>query len=325
MSQKPILFSIIIPMYKVEPYLEQCLKSVFNQSYQNFECFVVNDGSPGVESLDWPYRVPEYLTNKPKESQASIIFKENCGNDSKFQYFFRKNSGVSETKNFALSKIAGEYLVILDADDYLDKNYLANASKAIENNFENKILYGNVKIYKDGKICSFSSSQKFLPNDNNLKSMLVFPTWTVTPVNYFWNIKIIKKHNLHYKFSDGGEDTAFVLDNVIAHQKEFKQINFEQAPDIFYYYRQFDNQMTKQKGYQVKLFENTTRYIKSRLQSFKEIGYIYYLLGMLFIWRFSLYRRKLLLKDSLLRYLLSFLAKFITLFAILISGTRKLK
>lgn len=93
------LVSIIIPCYNQGEYLNETLKSVYLQTYENWECIIVNDGS----------------TDNTEEIAKSWEAK-----DSRFKYYLKKNSGVSSTRNFAISKAVGKYLQFLDSDDLLE-------------------------------------------------------------------------------------------------------------------------------------------------------------------------------------------------------------
>ena len=72
------LISVIVPIYNVENYLRMCLDSIQNQTYTNFECLLINDGSP--------------------DSSAEIC-REYVDKDSRFRYFEKENGGVSSARN----------------------------------------------------------------------------------------------------------------------------------------------------------------------------------------------------------------------------------
>ncbi|NJK71340.1 MAG: glycosyltransferase family 2 protein [Thermales bacterium] len=190
-DKKPF-FSIIIPIYKTEEFLEECLESVKNQTFSDYECIVINDGSPGIPISS--KKSPLYKIDSSK--QVKKIFDSVTKKDKRFKLYQKKNEGLSATKNFGIAKASGQRLVILDSDDYLNKSYLHNAYSFIIKNNHNNIFYGNVKILEGKKVNSFASSQKFLPTKNSLKTILTFPTWTVTPVSYFWRLDIIQKHQI---------------------------------------------------------------------------------------------------------------------------------
>ena len=95
------LISIIIPCYKVEKYLDRCLESVVNQTYDNLEIILVDDGSPD----NCPAMCDEWAS---KDSRITAIHKE--------------NGGLSSARNAALDVMNGEYLMFVDSDDYIAEN-----------------------------------------------------------------------------------------------------------------------------------------------------------------------------------------------------------
>ena len=109
-------FSIIIPVYNTEKYLEKCLDSIINQSYQNMEIIVVNDGS-----TDNSKDILSFYHNKyPK-----LISVYNL-----------TNKGVSAARNYGISKASGDYFIFIDSDDYLEPDLLSNVNKNIVDNVD---------------------------------------------------------------------------------------------------------------------------------------------------------------------------------------------
>ena len=90
------LISIIVPIYNVENYLRQCLDSILNQTYQNFECLLINDGSP---------------------DNSADICREYAIKDSRFKYFEKENGGLSDARNYGIRQSTGSYLTFVDSDD----------------------------------------------------------------------------------------------------------------------------------------------------------------------------------------------------------------
>ena len=97
------LISIIVPIYNVENYLRMCLDSIQNQTYQNFECLLINDGSPD---------------NSPD------ICREYVAKDARFHYFEKENGGLSSARNFGIERSTGAYLTFVDSDDWLEHDAL---------------------------------------------------------------------------------------------------------------------------------------------------------------------------------------------------------
>ena len=97
------LISVIVPIYNVENYLRMCLDSIQNQTYKNFECLLINDGSP---------------------DNSAEICREYAAKDSRFRYFEKENGGVSSARNLGMKCANGDYITFVDPDDWLDPDYL---------------------------------------------------------------------------------------------------------------------------------------------------------------------------------------------------------
>ncbi len=107
------LISVIVPVYKVEKYLDRCVESILAQTYRNFELILVDDGSPdncGVMCDDWATKDPRII----------VIHK--------------KNGGLSDARNVGLDVAKGEYITFIDSDDIVDWTYLQRLYSAIINN-----------------------------------------------------------------------------------------------------------------------------------------------------------------------------------------------
>ena len=97
------LISVVIPAYNAEQFLDETLESVLSQTYENWECIIVNDGST---------------------DNTESIAKKWCEKDARFRYFYKENSGASDTRNFGIKEARGEYIAFLDADDLYMPNFL---------------------------------------------------------------------------------------------------------------------------------------------------------------------------------------------------------
>ncbi len=117
-------FSIIIPCYNQAQFLEETLLSVFNQTYSNWECIIVNDGS-----LD----------------NTEEIAKKWVGKDTRFVYLKKENGGLSSARNFGLKKASGDYIQFLDSDDLLDPKKIEFSLNSINQILPNQIIITNYK------------------------------------------------------------------------------------------------------------------------------------------------------------------------------------
>lgn len=109
---KNIRFSVIVPVYNVEKYLDVCLKSIINQTYENFEIICVNDGS----------------TDKSYE-----ILKKHAQKDARIKIINQENKGLSAARNVAVKQAVGDYLVFVDSDDWIRTDALELLNKQIKN------------------------------------------------------------------------------------------------------------------------------------------------------------------------------------------------
>lgn len=106
--QANYVVSIIVPCYNQAQYLDECLQSVLDQTYQNWECIIVNDGS----------------TDNTEEIAQKWIEK-----DDRFQYYKKENGGVASARNFGIQKAKGKWILPLDGDDKIAEKYLELASE----------------------------------------------------------------------------------------------------------------------------------------------------------------------------------------------------
>lgn len=123
-NEKETLISVIVPCYNHAKYLVEALDSVFNQSISNWECIIIDDGS----------------TDNTKEISNNWVSK-----DSRFQYWYIKNSGVVKARNYGISIAKGNYILPLDADDRISKDYMYLALKAFNKNI--KVVYSKAEKF----------------------------------------------------------------------------------------------------------------------------------------------------------------------------------
>ncbi|MCB4808729.1 glycosyltransferase family 2 protein [Tamlana sp. 62-3] len=107
------LVSIIVPCYNHANFLGEALQSVLNQTYTNWECIIVNDGSP---------------------DNAAQIAEQWAAKDSRFQYLEKENGGLSSARNAGIKIGKGEFILPLDADDLIHENFLTTLVPVLENN-----------------------------------------------------------------------------------------------------------------------------------------------------------------------------------------------
>lgn len=107
--------SIIVPCYNQAHFLDECLQSVLEQTYQDWECIIVNDGSP---------------------DNTEDIAKKWLEKDSRFQYLYKNNGGLSSARNAGIKTATGEWLLFLDCDDVIENKKLEAHSKFFNKNID---------------------------------------------------------------------------------------------------------------------------------------------------------------------------------------------
>lgn len=125
-SVENIQLSIIIPCYNYGMFLKECLESVQHQTFKNWECIVVDNGS----------------TDDSKEVAMSFVNK-----DKRFIYVYTEQRGVSYARNEAVRISKGQYILPLDADDKIGPDYCLKALDILSKNSDVKVVYSNAELF----------------------------------------------------------------------------------------------------------------------------------------------------------------------------------
>jgi glycosyltransferase involved in cell wall biosynthesis len=125
--------SIIIPVYNVEKYIQKCINSVFLQTFADFECILIDDGS---------------------SDNSGKICDEYAKKDERIKVIHQKNGGASCARNAGLDVAQGEWITFIDGDDWADENYLEQMyNNAINNNCDLSLI-GYRRVEDNGNIIS---------------------------------------------------------------------------------------------------------------------------------------------------------------------------
>ncbi len=123
------LISVIIPIYKVEDYLRECVDSVLNQTYQNLEVILVDDGSP---------------------DRCGVICDEYAAKDTRITVIHKENGGLSDARNAGLDIAKGEYISFVDSDDFVHPQFIETLYTALtENNAD--VSFCDFLRFRDGE------------------------------------------------------------------------------------------------------------------------------------------------------------------------------
>ena len=230
------LVTVVVTLYNKEDYIEHCLKSIQNQSYENLEVIVINDGSTD-NSL----------------SKARRIEK----NDSRFRVIDNENGGVSSARNYGIKLAHGQKMIFIDGDDYVDKDYVSNLMKYSNCDL---VISGFYEVVNDQKIKKSISQDALLKADKFREYIFNgnHYSYFVIVWNKLFQTNIIKDNNLSYENIVMGEDADFVF-KYLAHCQKIKIIS--QAD---YYNVIVPNTLSRKKT--TKLWQHNLEVIESAIK-----------------------------------------------------------
>ena len=186
------MISIIIPIYNVSQYLNECIQSVVNQSYKDFECVLIDDGS---------------------SDGCEMICDQWAQKDSRIKVIHQSNQGVSKARNRGIAEAQGEYIIFIDSDDWIDPNYLNELFQPIEKYNVDLVVCGLQQQYNNGTFQNYSYKTGIIKIEKQFtneftdinKQFLLFG-----PVIKLYRKSIIQKHNIHFPPEyTYGEDLLF--------------------------------------------------------------------------------------------------------------------
>lgn len=207
------LISIIIPVYNLGNYLENCFNSILAQNYSNYEVIIIDDGS---------------------NDNSSDICKKFTTIDSRFKYFEQAKTGVSTARNNGIHQSIGEYIIFIDADDTIAPNHLTNLLSYAENDivFTGFTIVEINQKFKHNMSIPLNGSFEF--NENIIlqisKAGIFGSTW-----NKLFKKEIISQFNISFnpKISYR-EDLIFTFDYI----KHCKKIGISSACTYYYQLRE---------------------------------------------------------------------------------------
>ncbi len=201
--------SVIIPIYKVEKYLEKCVRSIMNQTYRNLEIICVNDGSPdGSQAI---------LERLQKEDDRIIILN-------------KENGGLGDARNYGLKYATSEWISFIDSDDYVAEDMYQKLSAAFDSGAD--MIYFTFKIVHEGAPEDTDIEQAaFLQPSGMLeaRNVLYSNELRFSAVVKLYRKSIIDKYQIHFE-KIYYEDMPFTLQYLSVIDKVYN------IPERLYYY-----------------------------------------------------------------------------------------
>lgn len=198
------LISVIVPVYKVEKYLPNCIESIWAQSYIYWELILVDDGSPD----NCPQICDKY---------ASL--------DDRIKVIHKENGRVAKARNTALSVAKGDYVVFLDSDDYLHKDALRDSVRIAETNDADIVQFGFIRG-NEKKFPNLKRSDQVTFYDNH-------SVFTSTVANVIVCAKLYKKHIFDGRFI---VEDKFFEDDYTTWKWYYAATRIALMHDAYYYY-----------------------------------------------------------------------------------------
>ena len=231
-------FSVIVPVYNTQKYLKRCIESVLNQTYKNYEIILINDGST--------------------DNSLKILKKYESNN--KVKIITQKNHGLSYTRNVGILHATGDYVILLDSDDFLEKDLFKVLNLNIKNEdmikFNYNYYFGNnekkpiqsvkfkenngrealIKLINEKKVfemsCIYAYKKDYIKNfefeegkyheDLGLIPLMIFEAKTISSIDY-----------IGYNYDQTNQNSITAKNSA---QKEYKK-----ALDVIYFF----NKVTK--------------------------------------------------------------------------------
>lgn len=199
MNNHPIKISVIVPVYNTGKYLARCLESIARQTYTEFECIVVDDGST---------------------DDSFSISKSFEDRDKRFHIFRKENGGISSARNYGMERAKGEYLYFVDSDDELFEYTLSELLNRMTEGVE-LVIGGYVRCDEDGGILyTTKERQDIITQAKGALDIVAYPSTYIT-LGMAWlclyKKSIVDQHGIWYGELHGTvEDSVFLVTYICA-------------------------------------------------------------------------------------------------------------
>lgn len=190
--------SIIVPVYKVEIYLERCVESIINQTYKNIEIILIDDGSPDR----CPMMCDQYAK---KDSRITVIHK--------------KNGGLSDARNAGLDIATGEYIAFVDSDDWIEVDFIETLyvnAKTVDADIS---IIGCTLVWDNGKRKRLSQDEGYyiFDRENAIRELLGQKKFSCIVCQKMYKKRIF--NDLRFPVGKFYEDVAISLPTFLAAER----------------------------------------------------------------------------------------------------------
>ena len=202
-------FSIIVPVYKVEQYLQECVDSVLNQTFKDFELILVDDGSPD--------RCPQMCDEYSKQ-------------DNRVKVIHKENGGLSSARNAGLDIAKGTYIMFLDSDDYWDDcEALIKIYNAVIQTKADVCIFGYKKLYNKNHVVI--STKWEIAENINMEYLMENNIFVTSACDKILKRDIIERNNMRFVQGQLSEDIEWCV-KILLNTRKITAID-----EPFYIYR----------------------------------------------------------------------------------------
>lgn len=235
MDDKKPLVSVIVPVYNMESTISNCVQSLQNQDYCNFEIILVDDGSK----------------DKSLEKCQALALK-----DERVRVFHMENKGSGPARNVGIQYARGKYAYFPDADDYLEPNAITILVDKMCRLKCDLIVFGFIWAQRNGHVLKRKIYEKSNQNGDRIRAnysdyLLMSSKWAIqgAPWNKFFDLDLIRENNLKYPSLRRHQDDCFIA----MYMCHVKKVSF--IDDVLYTY--YVNSLTDEwRKYPVNYFKN---------------------------------------------------------------------
>lgn len=216
MDKAKELVSIIVPIYKVEAYIDRCVRSIVNQTYEKIEVILVDDGSPD----ECPHMCDKWAMH-----------------DSRIKVIHKANEGVAKARNIGIAASSGKFLMFVDSDDYLHETAVEVLYNRLKKDNSDLAVGQGVHIYDDGRTDIVEKEKMCDATYLSDEVLNMFGSPKYIPC-YSW-AKLYKTElflGLSYPELICGEDQHIWLE-LIARSKKITTV----SDNVYYYYQRLDS------------------------------------------------------------------------------------
>jgi glycosyltransferase involved in cell wall biosynthesis len=261
------LVSVIVPIYKVELYLDKCIQSIVNQTYDNLEIILIDDGSP---------------------DRCGEICDEWAKKDSRIKVIHQKNIGLGLSRNTGIEAANGEYIYFIDSDDYISSDAIMKCYSLITKENADLVQFG-FNCFDENKIKSKNIPQfeKYIYENSDIQNYVLPNTLSFDPStgiklgtsfaawSHFYSADLIKKNNWR-----------FVSERIIISEDVYSLLSlYHQTkkivilPEALYFHRINKSSLTQL--YLYNRFEKNVFFYQEVLKLAKKLGYCNYVINTL--------------------------------------------